>query len=90
MAKVRLYEITALISRTVVVAAVSEEDAMKHVESWENAWESSSDLIGVSDVDLDHVRDVAATDIDDEAHEVTIAAKAVLKRKAKKGEHGDD
>ncbi len=77
--KVRLYEVSALISRTVVIAALSAEDAMAHVESWENAWESSSDLIGVSDVEVDHVRDCAATDVTDEAHEITDAAREKLK-----------
>jgi len=75
---VRLYEITAIISRSVVIAATSEEEALAHVETWEQAWETSSDLIGVSDVDLLCVRDMKTDDWEDEAHEVTPEALSLL------------
>lgn len=74
---VKLYEIVALVKYAVVVAAVSEADAMQQIQGWEQCWPTSSDLIGVSDVELTDVRDVRASDLEDEAHEVTAAASAV-------------
>ena len=61
----KLYEITALVNYSVVIRANSKEDALKHIETWERAWDSSADLIGVTDVDLIDVRDGTAED----AHE---------------------
>lgn len=61
----KLYEITALVNYSVVIRADSKEEALKHVETWEHAWDRNSDLVGVSDVDLCDVRDGGA----DEAHE---------------------
>jgi hypothetical protein len=75
---VRLYEITALVSYSAVVAAVSREDALEAVKSWENAWHDSADLVGVSDIEVSDVRDRTADDIDDEAHAVTEAAMALM------------
>lgn len=70
----RLYEVTALVSYSVVLLATSSEDALAHVATWEHAWDSSADLIGVSDVDVLDVRDLKASDWRDEAHECTAAA----------------
>lgn len=77
---VKLYEIGALVKYAVVVAAVSKEDALQHVETWEDCWPGSSDLIGVSDVEVTDVRDVKSSDLEDEAHEVTAAAKAIAEQ----------
>ena len=76
--KPRLYEITALVTYSVVVLATSREDAEKHVETWEQCWPTSSDLIGVSDVDMTDVRALKARDWKDEAHEATPAALSSL------------
>jgi hypothetical protein len=76
---VRLYEITAMISRSVVIAATSKQDALSHVETWEDAWEAVSELIGVSDVDLNNVRDVKTDNWNDEANQATCAANILLR-----------
>lgn len=79
--QVRLYEIKAIVTYSTVVAATSEEDAMKHVESWEDTWSVAecTDLIGVSDVELFDVRDLQSVEtLDDEAHEITQAAREHL------------
>ena len=83
---VRLYEINAIISRSVVIAATSKEDALSHVETWEKAWETSSELIGVSDVDLFDVRDMATDDWNDEANEATPAAISLLNAESRHAE----
>ena len=79
--KVKLYEINCLINRAVVVAAVSKEDAMQQVAAWEKAWEENSDLIGVSDVELTDVRECDSDCVEDDAHEVTSRAAAIINRK---------
>lgn len=67
----KLYEITAMVTYSVVISAESAEAALAHVESWEHAWDASADLIGVSDVEVADVRDpISADTLDDEAHEV--------------------
>jgi len=73
---VRLYEIVALVKYAVVVAATSKDEALKHIETWEKCWPTSSDFIGVSDVELMDVRKL--TDAEDEAHEVTESARAAI------------
>lgn len=55
---VRLYEFSAIVTYTAVVAAVSEDDARDAISSWEQAWPHNSEFGGVSDVDLTHVRDL--------------------------------
>jgi hypothetical protein len=76
---VKLYEISAIVSFRAVVAAVSKEDALGHVSTWEQAWidPANADLVGVSDVELFDVRD--AISIKDDAHHVTLAAAAITK-----------
>lgn len=50
-----LFEISACVRYGVVIAADSKEQALKHVESWADAWHTNAELIGVIDVDLiDH------------------------------------
>jgi len=66
----KLYEITALLSYSVVIAASSKKAAMDHIKTWEICW-TSSDFIGVSDVSLVAVREPRSQDnLEDEAHEV--------------------
>ena len=72
--EVKLYELTVLVKYHAVIAATSEQDALDHVDSWENAWHDNADLIGVTDLDVCDVRD--ATSVVDEAHEVTMKAKS--------------
>lgn len=84
-ASVKLYEITAIITRSVVVAATSEAEAMEHVSTWEQSWETSSDLIGVSDVGLMCSRPLKASDWRDEAHEITPEARALLNNEVSRG-----
>jgi hypothetical protein len=81
--KVRLYEISAMVSYHVVVAAISEKDAMEQVSTWEDAWHGNSDNCGVSDVEMFDVRDLHSDDptlaqAEDEAHEVTSKARDLL------------
>lgn len=67
----RLFEITAMVTYTVVIAAETEEEALQHVETWEHAWDRYADLIGVSDVEVTAVREPFSQDgLQDEAHEV--------------------
>lgn len=53
----KLVEITALVRYSVVIHADSKEQALKSVESWEHAWDSNADLVGVSDVEVLDIRD---------------------------------
>jgi hypothetical protein len=69
----KLFEISAMVSYSVVIAAETREAALEHVKTWEHAWDSSSDLIGVSDVEIIDVREPGSQDrdvLEDEAHEV--------------------
>lgn len=72
----RLFEIRALVSYHAVILAESKEAALKEVETWENAWHDTGDLVGVSDVDVFDVRPMKSKleDWDDEAHCYTPAA----------------
>lgn len=67
----KLYEISALVSYHVVILATSKEEALKEVETWENAWHDTGEFNGVSDVDLFDVRDGTERD----AHVVTRSAR---------------
>lgn len=69
----KLFEIRATVEYAVVIAAETREAALEHVKTWEHAWDSSSDLLGVSDVDIVDVREPSSQnveDLEDEAHEV--------------------
>lgn len=74
MMEPQLFEIRALVSYSVVILAVSKEDALAHVSTWENCWPTSSDLNEVSDVEVTDVRKSVAEHWIDEAHEITAAA----------------
>lgn len=62
----KLFEIRVEVSYAVVIAAESKEAALERVETWEHAWDSSADLIGVSTPEIVDVREGS----EDEAHEV--------------------
>lgn len=66
----KLYEITALLRVSTVIAADSEKQAMDRVKEWHEAWrdDQNADLVGVSDIKLFEVRD--ANDVEDEAHDI--------------------
>ena len=69
----KLFEIRAIVEYAVVIAAETGKAALEHVKTWEHAWDSSSDLLGVSYVDIVDVREPASQnveDLEDEAHEV--------------------
>lgn len=78
--QVKLYEISALVNYVAVIAATSEAEALEHVSTWRKAWgiHTSADLIGVTDVEIVNVRERKASDVDDEAHDVTSAARRIL------------
>jgi hypothetical protein len=65
----QLYEIVALVQYAVVIFADSKEQALKEVETWENAWHDTGELVGVSDVEVADVRDGVVQD----AHHSAIA-----------------
>lgn len=48
----RVYELLAELRYSVKIKAESKEAALKHVESWYEAWSNSADLIGVNDVSV--------------------------------------
>lgn len=75
MPTVRLFEISAIVTYTAVIAAVSEQDALDHISSWEQSWPSHSDFGGISDIEVIDRRDLVTDDADDEAHSVTSAAR---------------
>ena len=60
--KPQLFEITALVSYSIVIRALTKEQAMEQIKTWEHAWDSNADLVGVSDVDLFDVREGDAED----------------------------
>ena len=69
----KLYEISALVNYHVVIAAKTKEEALKEVETWEHSWDSTADLIEVTDVDVFDIREpYAQADeaLEDEAHVV--------------------
>lgn len=76
--EVKLYEISALVCYHAVIAAISEEDAMKHIETLENAWHDNADLVAVSDVELFEERAIKSSIVTDEAHDLTPAARQAL------------
>lgn len=53
----KLYEITAIVSYSVVIRADSREAALKHVETWEHAWDANAELLEANNVDILDVRD---------------------------------
>jgi len=70
----KLYEFTALLKCSVVVAAKTEEKARAAIETWEKAWIETGDFIGVTDVDLFDVREIDPNCcIEDQAYEIVNA-----------------
>ena len=66
----KLYEFTALLKCSYVVAAEDEKTAREAIETFERAWFESGDFIGVCDVDLVDVREADPDCLEDLAHEV--------------------
>lgn len=68
--KKKRFEIVALVKYALVIAADSKEEALKHVETWEESWHSHADLVGVSDVEVVDEREPYTNDLEDECHVV--------------------
>lgn len=66
----KLYEFTALVSCAAVIAADTEIEARKAIETWERAWFETGEFTGVSDVELSGVKDADQGSLEDLAHEV--------------------
>ena len=70
----KLYEFTALLKCSLVVAADSEEQAREEIKTFEAAWYETGDVVGVVDVDLFDVRDPSTqnpVELKDLAHIIT-------------------
>lgn len=77
MAKVpRLFEIQATVTVTAVILAMSEADALSHVETWERAWLNAynADFTEVTCIDCIDSRATESTHWPDEAHDATVEA----------------
>jgi hypothetical protein len=69
----KLYEFTALLKYSCIVAAESEELARAEIQDYESAWHEIGELVGVVDVDLFDVREADSQDesiLNDLAHVV--------------------
>lgn len=66
----KLYEFSALLSCSYIVAADNEVAAREAIKTYERTWFESGDFIGVSDVSLDDVRDADQDCLEDLAHEI--------------------
>lgn len=88
----RLFEISALVSYHAVILAESKEAALKEVETWENAWHDTGDLVGVSDVDVFDVRPMKSKleYWNDEAHCYTEKAGEAIREAENVKEQEDD
>lgn len=78
MARKKLYEFNALVNCNVVIAANSEAEARKEIETYERAWFETGDFICVQDVDLFDIREPDDQDEDtlnDLAHVVVYHTK---------------
>ena len=66
----RLFEIRALVSYHAVILAESEKAALNEVETWQNAWHDTGELVEVSDVEVFDVRPMKSElqDWSDDAH----------------------
>ena len=68
----KLFEIRGDVSYAIVIAAETEEEALKHVETWEHAWDANADLLGAS-AEIADTRIPASQELEDleaDAHEV--------------------
>lgn len=67
----KLYEFTALIECSVIIAADNEKVAREEVETYEKAWIETGDFTGVAHFDLAGVRSTGTEDdLNDLAHVV--------------------
>ena len=60
----KLYEFTALLKCSCIVAAESEKLARAEIQDYDEAWHDTGELIGVVDVDLLDVREADSQDED--------------------------
>ncbi|MFA7100699.1 MAG: hypothetical protein WC196_02910 [Bacilli bacterium] len=67
MAK-KLYEFSALVRYSLVVAAKNEIEARNEIAGLERAWFQKGDVIDVSDVEITDIRNPKSSDLTDEAH----------------------
>lgn len=73
----KLYELRAYIKCHAVIAAENKEQALAHVETWENSWFQIGEFGEVSDVDVVDVRDIECSDnVMVEAHSVAYSTAA--------------
>ena len=64
--KKKVYEVAACVKYAINIRASSRAEALKHVESWRDAWHTSATLIGVDDVGIADVK-APGFDADEEA-----------------------
>ena len=60
----KLYEFSALLEFSVIVATDNEKAAREEIENYERAWIDTGDFIGVNDVDLIDSNDPDSQDKD--------------------------
>jgi len=64
-----LYEFTALLECSCIVAADDEESAKKEIKNYKKAWIETGEFVDVVDVDLLDVRDAESQD-EDKLHDL--------------------
>ena len=60
----KLYEFTALLKCSCIVAAENEDLARAEIQDYESAWHDTGELVGVVDVDLLDIREADSQDED--------------------------
>lgn len=70
---VKLYEFTGYVRRSMVIAAVSEDDARRELATYNEGFCNNSDFIDLTDVYLINVRTPKSEDLTDEAHVISDA-----------------
>lgn len=78
--KVKLHEVDVLIRYSTIIAAVSKEDALKHVATWEQAWHEHADMIEVLEPEVLNVQTCELSEIEEQAHDCTEKASNIIKR----------
>ena len=86
----KLYEFGALIKCGVVIAADSEEDARREIETYERAWFETGNFLAVADVELVDVREPKSSDLDDEAQVILGKKKEMENTSPEKTERVND
>lgn len=76
----KIYEISALVCYHAVILADSEDSALAEVDTWENAWHDTGELVGVSDVEVFDIRDGEASDANVVARKCTHPTRRALKK----------